>query len=148
VYTKDQKDTKEAIEKLQEFINRFQESEYLDEANVLVKELDYKLENKAFSIAKQYNHINDFQSSIRSFDNFILEYPGTPFREKAMFYRLDSAYKLAINSISNKKEARIESAIAYYNTFKKSYTDSEFVDQANEMIEELNGLLQEFNTKS
>jgi len=148
IYTKDQKDTKAAIEKLQGFINRFPDSEYLSEANILVKELDYKLENKAYSIAKQYNHIEDFQSSIKAFDNFILEYPGTPFREKAMFYRLDSAYKLAINSVTSKKETRIESAITYYNTFKKSYLDSEFIDQANKMMEELNGFLQEISTKS
>ena len=148
VYTKDQKDTKDAIEKLQEFINRFPDSEYLSEANVLVKELDYKLENKAYSIAKQYNHISDFQSSIKSFDNFILEYPGTPFREKAMFYRLDSAYKLAINSVPRKKEERIEIAITYFNSFKKSYANSEYIAEANKMHEDLNGLLQEYNTKS
>ena len=148
MYTKDQKDTKAAIEKLQEFINRFPDSEYLSEANTLVKELDYKLENKAYSIAKQYNHIQDFQSSIKAFDNFILEYPGTPFREKAMFYRLDSAYKLAINSVPRRKEERLENAITYFNSFKKSYADSDFTDKADKMYEELNGLLQEFNTKS
>jgi outer membrane protein assembly factor BamD len=148
VYTKDQKDTKDAIEKLQEFINRFPDSEYLSEANTLVKELDYKLENKAYSIAKQYNHIEDFKSSIKAFDNFILEYPGTPFKEKAMFFRLDSAYRLAINSVPRKKEERIEVAITYYNAYKKYYADSEFKDEANKMHEELNGLLQEFNTKS
>ncbi|HEY5689623.1 MAG TPA: outer membrane protein assembly factor BamD, partial [Yeosuana sp.] len=55
-YTKDQKETKQAIEKLQEFINLFPDSEYVVEANKLVKELDYKLELKSFSIAKQYDH--------------------------------------------------------------------------------------------
>lgn len=148
IYTKDQKDTREAIEKMQEFINRFSESSYLSEANTLVQELDYKLENKAYSIAKQYNHIEDFQSSIKAFDNFILEYPGTPFREKAMFYRLDSAYKLAINSIITKKEERVIDAIRYYNSFQKSYKESEYSDQATKMFEELNGLLEESNTKS
>ena len=93
VYTKEQKETISAIEKMQEFINRFSESEYLSEANTLVKELEYKLENKAFSTAKQYNNLSDFQASIKSFDNFILEFPGTVLREKEMFYRFDSAYK-------------------------------------------------------
>lgn len=148
IYTKDQKDTRAAIEKMQEFINRFPESSYLGQANTLVQELDYKLENKAYSIAKQYNHIEDFQSSIKAFDNFILEYPGTPFREKAMFYRLDSAYKLAINSVINKKEQRVNDAIGYFNSFNKSYAESEYMNQASKMNDELNGLLEEFNTKS
>jgi outer membrane protein assembly factor BamD len=148
VFSKDQSDTKEAIEKLQEFINRFPESSYLSEANTLVQELDYKLENKAYNIAKQYNHIEDFQSSIKAFDNFILEYPGTPFREKAMFYRFDSAYRLAVNSIIYKKEERVKDAIGYYNSFLRVYAESEYLDQAKEMFKELNLLLEEFKTKS
>jgi outer membrane protein assembly factor BamD len=148
VYTKEQKETIEAIEKLQEFINRFPDSQYLKEANTLVKELEYKLENKAYSIAKQYNHIEDFEASIKSFDNFILEFPGTSLRENAMFYRLDSAYRLAINSVDRKKEDRIKKAITYYNTFNKVYADSEHTEEADKMHKELNKLIQEFNTKS
>ena len=148
VYTKEQKETIEAIEKLQGFINRFSDSEYLSDANTLVKEMEYKLENKAYSIAKQYNHINDFQASIKSFDNFIIEFPGTTLRENAMFYRLDSAYKLAINSVPYRKEERLKSAITYYNSFNKAYANSEHKDLADKMLEELNGLLQDFIIKS
>ncbi len=148
VFSKEQKETIEAIEKLQGFINRFPESEYLSEANILVKELEYKLENKAYSIAKQYNHIEDYQASIKSFDNFILEFPGTTLRENAMFYRFDSAYRLAINSVPWKKEERLKTAIAYFNSFNKAYANSEHKTEADKMNEELNGLLQEFITKS
>ena len=148
IFSKEQKETIEAIEKLQGFINRFPESEYLSEANILVKELEYKLENKAYSIAKQYNHIEDYQASIKSFDNFILEFPGTTLRENAMFYRFDSAYRLAINSVHRKKEERLKTAIIYFNSFNKAYADSQYKEEANKMNEELNGLLQEFITKS
>ena len=148
VFSKEQEDTIEAIEKLQEFINRFLESQYLNEANTLVKELEYKLEKKSYSTAKQYNHIEDFEASIKSFDNFILEFPGTSLRENAMFYRLDSAYKLAINSVQIKKEDRIKNAITYFNSFNKAYTNSENKEVADKMHKELNGLLLEFNTKS
>ncbi len=148
VYTKEQKETLEAIEKLQDFINRFPDSEYLSEANTLVKELEYKLENKAYSIAKQYNSIQDFQASIKSFDNFILEFPGTSLKENAMFYRFDSAYKLAINSVPWKKEERLNTAITYFNSLNKAYANSKHKELAIKMQEELNGLLQEFKTKS
>ena len=92
--------------------------------------------------------MSDFQASIKSFDNFILEFPGTVLREKAMFHRFDSAYKLAINSVTYKKEERLKTAITYYGSFNKAYTTSEFKEAADKMNEELNGLLQEFNTKS
>mgnify|MGYP000162104655 CR=1 FL=1 len=67
VFSKDQTETKSAIEKLQEFINLFPDSEYVSDANVLIQELDYKLEKKAFEIAKQYNKISDYKASIASF---------------------------------------------------------------------------------
>jgi outer membrane protein assembly factor BamD len=132
-YSKDQKETKEAVEKIQEFINLFPDSDYVSEANVLVKELVYKLEKKDFEIAKQYNTISDYEASIRSFDNFIFQYPGSTFREEALFYRLDSAYKLAINSVRSKKRERLEAAREYLVMFNKAYADSIYLDDLDKM---------------
>ena len=103
------------------------------EANVLVKELVYKLEKKDFEIAKQYNTISDYEASIRSFDNFIFQYPGSTFREEALFYRLDSAYKLAINSVRSKKRERLEAAREYLVMFNKAYADSIYLDDLDKM---------------
>ena len=147
-YTKDQKQTVEAIEKLQTFINVFPESKYVADANTLVQELDFKLENKAYSIAKQYNLISDFEASIKSFNNFIFDFPGSSLREKALFYRLDSAHKLAMNSVERKKEARLKQAKEFYESFKKAYVNSEFISQADDMAGELNGALENYSTKS
>ncbi|WP_303318982.1 outer membrane protein assembly factor BamD [Flavivirga abyssicola] len=158
VYSKDQNETKEAIEKLQEFINLFPESEFLPEANKLVKELDYKLEKKAYSIAKQYNRISDYPASIRSFDNFIFEFPGSTLREEALFYRLDSAFKLAINSREYKKtidglivplkKNRLNTAKEYYTSFKKLYVNSKHIEEANVMATTLDEELKNYSTKS
>lgn len=138
-YTKDQKETKAAIEKLQEFINLFPDSEYSSEASKLVKELDFKLEKKAYSIAKQYNQISDYQASIKSIDNFIFEFPGSILREDALFCRLDAAYKLALNSVESKKQTRLETAKEYCSAFRKAYTSSKYgsdVDAMAVQIEE------------
>ena len=148
VYTKDQKDTKDAIEKLQLFINTYPKSEYIAEANKMVKELDYKLEQKAFSIAKQFNTISDYKASIKSFDNFLYEYPGSSLRESALYYRLDSAYKLAVNSVPYKKESRLKIAQTYISSFVKAYSSSNNVEEANQMLQEVNNQLQSFNAKS
>ncbi|MEM9679539.1 MAG: outer membrane protein assembly factor BamD [Bacteroidota bacterium] len=131
VYTKEQKETKEAIEKLQLFINQYPDSEYLAESNTLIRELDFKLEQKAFAIAKQYNKISDYKASVKSFNNFLLEFPGTTLRKDAMYSRFEAAYNLALNSIESKKDERIESAISYYNAFKKSYPQSEYLADAD-----------------
>ncbi|WOD43647.1 outer membrane protein assembly factor BamD [Hwangdonia lutea] len=152
VYSKDQKETVEAIEKLQAFINLYPESEYSAEANKLVQELDYKLEKKAFEIAKQYNKIaftsTELEAAIKSFDNFILDFPGSSLREDALFYKLDSAYKLAINSVEYKKQNRLITAKEYYNTFIEKYPNSKHTEVVNAMALEMDEVLKNYSTKS
>ncbi|WP_231743006.1 outer membrane protein assembly factor BamD [Winogradskyella endarachnes] len=148
VYSKEQKETVEAIEKLQLFVNAYPNSQYLEEANTLVKELDFKLEKKAFEIAKQYDLIRDFKASIKSFNNFLLEFPGTSLRSEAYYYRLDAAYNLAILSVDYLKEERINEAIEYYNTLKKTYPNYENLESATLMYEKLQEELKILTTKS
>jgi outer membrane protein assembly factor BamD len=148
VYSKEQKETVQAIEKLQIFINAYPNSQYLAEANTIVKELDFKLEKKAFEIAKQYDLIKDYKASIKSFNNFMLEFPGSTLRDEALYYRFDAAYNLAILSVDYLKEQRLKEAIAYYDTLKKAFPNSEFLEDATNMKEELQQELNTFNTKS
>jgi len=137
IFSKDSEDTKIAIDKLQQFINAFPESEFNDDANKLIFELDYRLELKEFNIALQYNVLTDYQAAIKSFENFLIDFPGSDLREKALYYRFDSAYKLAINSVVWRQKERIENAVSYFNSFKNSYNDSELLDEMESKISEL-----------
>lgn len=148
VYSKEQKETVEAIEKLQLFVNTYPNSAYLAEANALVKELDFKLEKKAFEIAKQYDLIMDYKASVKSFNNFLLEFPGATLRGEAFFYRFHAAYNLAILSVDYLKEERLKEAISYYNALQKAYPGSEYLEEATEMKEKLQQELNTFTTKS
>ncbi len=148
VYSKEQKETIEAIEKLQLFVNAHPDSQYLAEANSLVKELDFKLEKKAFETAKQYGLIRDYKASIKSFNNFLLEFPGTTLRNEALFYRLDAAYNLAILSVDYLKEQRLNDALNYYSALVKTFPETKFLDDAKRMNEELQQELNTFTTKS
>lgn len=136
-YSKDIEETVKALEKMQLFINAYPDSEYLSEANELVKELDFKLEKKAFEIAKQYNHIYDYKASIKSFNNFLLDYPGATLREDALYYKFNSEYNLAILSIKELQQDRIAIALADYNALIKAYPNTKFLEEANKLKEEL-----------
>ncbi|MFD2519135.1 outer membrane protein assembly factor BamD [Salinimicrobium flavum] len=129
-YDLDQTETHKAIEKLQAFINRFPESERLDEANELITELRVKLERKAYEIAKQYHHTLNYKAAITAFNNFILEYPGSPFREMAFYYKFDSAYQYAINSYAYAMPERLTAARSYYEDYKRYYPQGEFTAEA------------------
>ncbi|WP_290697477.1 outer membrane protein assembly factor BamD [Lacinutrix sp.] len=148
VYSKDQEDTYTALEKLQEYINVYPESENATEVNALVKELNFKLEKKSFETAKQYNRISDFKASIASVDNFVIDFPGSSLREEALYIKFDSAYQLAIRSVEYKKKARLESAITNYKTLKRAYATSTFLEDATLKHEDALEKLEQYNTKS
>ena len=151
-YSKDQTETIEALEKLQEFINRYPNSEYFDQANSLAQELDLKLEKKAYEIALQYNTTGpfhrDYNSAITAFNNFLDNYPGSVYREDALFYKYDSAYKLAVNSVVWKQQERTDKALKYYKTLLRYFPKSKYLDKANSMHEELENLKNNIIQKS
>lgn len=137
VYSKDQTETIEAIEKLQLFVNQYPNSEFLAEANTLIRELDFKLEKKAFEIAKQYNKIYKYKASIKSFNNFLLDFPGTTLKEEALYWRFDSEFHLTKLSVEERIEERIAIAETYYNSLLKAFPETQYKDQATNMMEEL-----------
>ncbi len=148
IYSKDQTETNDALAKLQTFINIYPNSTYLKQANALVKELQFRLEKKAFSTAKQYNTIGDYKASISSFDNFIIDFPGSSLREEALYYRYNSAYLLGTKSVEQKKKERLETAKSYFNAFKKAYPDSEFLKNTEDLEKDLDKQLEQYSTKS
>jgi outer membrane protein assembly factor BamD len=145
VYSLDQVETNKAIDKLQTFIDTYPNSEYLSEANVIVKALREKVEKKVFENAKGYNVILDYKSAIVALDNFISDYPGTPFKEKALFYKFDSTFQLAINSVPSKKEERLNVAKAAYSGLIKFNANSEYKQKADEMLARIEKDLQQFS---
>ncbi|WP_433829763.1 outer membrane protein assembly factor BamD [Flavobacterium anhuiense] len=144
VYSLDQADTVKALEKLQTFIDNYPNSEYIPQANEAVQKLNGKLEKKAFENAKGYNTISDYKSALIAFDNFIADFPGTPFKEDALFYKYDSAYQLAINSIPSKMEERLHVAQTAYANLLKFKSDTKYKKQAEEMNARVETDLQKF----
>ena len=145
VYSLDQTDTDKAIEKLQAFIDAYPNSSYLAEANVVVKDLREKLEKKAYENAYGYYKISDYKSAIVALDNFIIDYPGTPFKEKALFYKFDSAYQLAINSITTKMQDRLNVAKTAYSNLVKFNANTEYKQKADEMLARIDTDLKQFS---
>ena len=144
LFSKDQTETVEAVDKLQMFINTYPLSEYLDQASTLVRELDYKLEKKAFNIALQYNQTGpyhrDYNSAITALDNFLIEFPGSSFKEQAMYYKFDSAYELAINSVEWKQTERVEKALTFYNSLLYVFPETQNNEDIQKMLEALKSI--------
>lgn len=151
-YSLDQTDTEKALAKLQIFINAYPDSEYFDEANAMAKQLTTKKERKAYEIAKQYNKLGEFDftflnPAVTAFDNFISDYPGSIYREDAMYYRFESATQYALNSFDRLKPERLQEAQAYYNVLMRQFPETEYTKRAKGLIEKVHleqqGLTQE-----
>ena len=144
VYSLDQTDTFKAIDKLQAFIDSYPNSTNLPEANKTLKALNEKIEKKVYENAKGYNTVMDYKAALVAFDNFIADYPGTPFKESALFYKYDSAFQLAINSVPSKMEERLNVAKIAYSNLIKFKADTQYRDKADQMLVQIEKKIQNF----
>lgn len=142
-YSLDQTDTDKALQKLQIFINTYSDSEYMDEANKMAEELTRKKERKAFEIAKQYNSLGEFDysilsSAIASLDNFLSDFPGSIYREDALYYKIEATTNMAINSYENKKQERLLEAKAAYGDLIKYFPETKYKSKADGLLQKIN----------
>ena len=137
-YSLDQEDTNNATEKLQVFLNLYPNSEYAGEANQMIAELQEKIEKKNFEIAKQYFTIRDYKSAIKANENFISSFPGTKFREEALYTKFKASYLIAVNSIDFKKQDRLEELVQQFNTIIRYYPESLFLEDLEKKMARVN----------
>jgi outer membrane protein assembly factor BamD len=141
----DQQDTYKAIDKLQIFLDNYPDGEFSDDANTLIAELQVKLEKKFFEISKKYYTIRDYKASINAFDSFISDFPGTPFKEEALYYKFLSNYELAINSIFAKKEERLVEAKELGDSLLDYFPESLFLEDIEKKFKNIEKALTSFD---
>ncbi len=134
-YSLDQEETNTAIEKLQIFLNNYPQSKYQEECNLLINELQTKLEKKEFEVAKQYYTIYDYKAAIKSMDNFIAEFVGTKFREEALYYKFLASYEIATNSIESKKLERLTELRQLHENIIRYYPETLFAEDLSKKME-------------
>lgn len=147
-FSLDQEDTYTAIEKLQVFLNLYPNSEYAIEANQMIAELQEKLEQKDFEIAKQYHTIRDYKAAIKANENFVSSFPGTKFREESLYTKFIASYEIAVNSVDSKKKERLEELIQQYNTIVRYYPESLFLEDLDKRMTKVNEDLDQLNQDS
>ncbi|MEH6682081.1 MAG: outer membrane protein assembly factor BamD [Sediminicola sp.] len=150
IYSVDQTDTDKALSKLQVFINTYPDSEYFDSANKMAKELSTKKEKKAIEIVAQYNKLSGFDFSfltpaITGADNFLSDYPGSEFREDALFYKFNATTHMALNSFDNKKGERLKEARAAHVALIKYYPETKYAGKVADLLQQIEKESQNFS---
>lgn len=133
-YKLDQTTTKEGISQLQLFINAYPTSERVEQCNGLIDELRLKLQMKEYEIAKLYLKMDQYEAAVTSFDNLLLDYPDSEFKEDAMFYTIKSYYYYASKSVRSKRKERYQEAADIYQRFVEQYPESKYMKEVAYMF--------------
>jgi outer membrane protein assembly factor BamD len=135
IYKLDQKNTREAIEELQLFLNSYPNSERLDQCNTLIDELREKLQKKDFEIAKLYLKMDKYNAAVTAFKNLMIQYPDTKYKEEALFYSIKAYYFYASRSVKDKRQERYRKALDIYEEFVLLYPGSRYRRDAESMAD-------------
>lgn len=129
-YYLDQKQTKEAIDAYESFVDRYPTSIHVPEINAHLDELRGKLMRKDYENAYGYYLTENYNAAYVSLQSFLNNYPDTPMKEDAMYYQLVSSYEYAINSQENKMKERLQQVINDFEKFNSSFGESKYKSQA------------------
>jgi len=127
----DQTYTNDAIQEFQAFINRYPDSERVEEANKLIDRMRAKLELKAFKTGELYFNLRQYQAAIQSLENLLKDFPDTKSPQEIRYLIVRSAYLLAENSVITKQRERYEDALEYSELFLRKYPQSDYYNDVN-----------------
>lgn len=140
----DQTGTYQAINELQLFMEYFPYSEHRDEAQAMIFRMHDLLVEKEFLSAKLYYELGDYMAymgnnylaCINTAQNVLNEYPYTSLREEISMLILRARYKMAHNSVEDKKEERYRATVDEYYAFKTEFPDSKHLKEAEKFYKE------------
>jgi outer membrane protein assembly factor BamD len=145
IYSLDQTSTQESIEAFQIFINRNADSKFVTEATQILRELQVKLETKAYHSAKLYHKIGILKSAAIAFDNFAISYPDSRFNSELQYLKIESAYMLADLSIPSKQRGRYKDVVLMYEDYIDDFPESTFIVQAQKYYDDALNKLEKFD---
>lgn len=126
----DQSSSSSAIEALQLFVTRFPNNSKVEDANKYMDELMAKLELRDYNTAKLYYKIQDYRAAAWSLKKFLEKYPSTDKKTEINYYILNSYYRLALNSVEDKKQERFGEVISWYRECRDNFKNTRYEQQA------------------
>ena len=116
-YNLDQTNSIEALMAMQQFINRYPTSEFVDDAAAVIDDVQVRLERKAYENAKQYYRLENHNAAVIAFESFSNDYPDSDYNEEIAYLKFMAQYQYAIRSIPARQLERFREANRYYEEF-------------------------------
>lgn len=132
----DQTSSMDAQAAMQEYLNRYPNSKFRDQAINVITDTQVKLEKKGFENARQYHRTKQYKAAIIALTNFQNNFPDSRYKEEAAYLVIDAAYRLAQQSISSKQPERYKAVLEHYHEFLDNYPQSKFLKDAEKLYAE------------
>ncbi|WP_339923783.1 outer membrane protein assembly factor BamD [uncultured Cyclobacterium sp.] len=133
-YNLDQKSSREAVNAIQLFMNRFPESDSYERSITMIDDLQKRFEEKAFEESKMYYRLTEglfpgdfYRACIVNFQNFAKSFPDSDYNEELAFKLVEVSTAYADRSVFDKKEERFEQALEFAAEFAKKFPESEYL---------------------
>jgi outer membrane protein assembly factor BamD len=126
---RDQSETRSAIQEFETFIERYPSDAQLGEVRAKLREARDRLSDSSFVVGRFYYRNKYYAGAIDRFRSILEEDPGYTRRDVVYFHLADSLARTGETA----------EAIPYFARLVEEFPQSEYVEQAQRRIEELNG---------
>lgn len=132
---RDQSMTSQAIVAISEFMSHYPESPQMPLFQDMTQDLTWRLHEKAYVNAYTYYKIGRYNSAIIAFRNALKMYSDTHRREDLLYHITMASFKLAENSVEEKRLDRYMSTLDAYYSFIMEYPESKYKKEVEHVAE-------------
>ena len=151
-YNLDQQSSKEAVTAIQQFVGKFPGSASYERAMEMLKDLEARFEEKAYSEAEMYYRLKEglrpgdfYRACIINFQNFAKDFPESKRNEELAYRLVEVGYTYAKNSAFNKKEERLNDALKFASNFYRKYAASGYLGEVKKLEAQTKEEIQAYN---
>ncbi len=123
-YELDQMPTRAAIGSIHQYLVDNPGNVHTDVCNEMLRDLNDRLDKKAFEGARLYYKMEDYQASRVAFRNILKDNAENNYREQILYYIAMSSYKFAHLSVAAKQKERYLTFMDDYFNFIGEYPES------------------------
>lgn len=131
----DQENSRDAIEGFSVFINRFPNSDKVEEAQNYLTELRDRLVEKSYLSAKLYYNMQEYKAAITALTSSLKQYSDSKYREEMMYLKLSSMYLYAERSYSFLQKERYQATLDDYFSFMEEYPQSKYSKEVKKIYD-------------
>lgn len=131
----DQENTRNAIEGFNIYINRYPNSPRIEEARLLIRQLQERLVEKSYLSARLYYDMNAYKAAVVALNNSLKEFTESRYREEMMFLKLNSLYLYAANSFPARQRERFQDTLDDYYSFMEEFPESKYSREVNRIFQ-------------